>query len=101
MKKMLCFVLCLVLAGALGLHAFASGVVENDSDIHIPIYKNGDANGDGEVNQDDVTLIMQYAAGWKVSVKKSAADVTGDGIVDGKDSTLLTQYLANWKVTLK
>ena len=60
----------------------------------------GDANGDGEVNGMDATLLLQYAAGWDVEVNEAAADVNGDGSVDGMDATLLLQYAAGWDVTL-
>ena len=103
MKKFICIILCIGMLTLFQTSVFASGVTGEDTDITIPIYKNGDANGDGYVNKKDAEALMQYAAGWNVAIKKSPADVTGDGKVDGMDATLLLQYLA-WgssKVTLK
>lgn len=60
----------------------------------------GDANGDGVVDGMDATLLLQYAAGWDVTVDEAAGDANGDGVVDGMDATLLLQYAAGWDVTL-
>lgn len=62
--------------------------------------KPGDLSGDGKINGKDSTLLMQYLAGWDVTIDTAAADLNGDGKVNGKDSTLLLQYLAGWDVTL-
>lgn len=101
MKKLICILLCVITLACCCFAAMASGVTEEDTDITIPIYKPGDANGDGKVNRADADLLLQYAAGWNVSVKKAPADVTGDGKIDGQDATLLLQYLSGMKVTLK
>ena len=61
----------------------------------------GDVNGDGKVNTKDSTLILQYYAGWDVSINLDAADVNGDGKVNTKDSTLILQHYAGWDVELK
>ena len=101
MRKLLCILLCVVTLALCCFAAMASGVTEEDTDITIPIYKAGDANGDGKVNRADADLLLQYAAGYNVSVKKTPADVTGDGKIDGMDAMLLLQYtsgLANVKL---
>ena len=73
-----------------------------DSADYVPKPKieYGDANGDGKVDGNDATLLLQYAAGWNVEIHMVAADANGDGKVDGNDATLLLQYAAGWNVTL-
>lgn len=66
----------------------------------VTVYAVGDANGDGSVDGNDATLLLQYAAGWSVTIEPLAADANGDGIVDGNDATLMLQYAAGWNVTL-
>ena len=61
----------------------------------------GDADGDGDADGNDATLLLQYAAGWEVTIDEDAGDVDGDGDVDGNDATLLLQYAAGWSVTLQ
>ena len=92
MKKLICILLCVVTLALCCFAAMASGVTEEDTDITIPIYKQGDVNGDGKVNGTDADLLLKYVAGHNVSIKKAPADVTGDGKVDGMDATLLLQY---------
>ena len=58
----------------------------------------GDVNGDGVVNNKDVTRLFQYLAKWEVSVGAATVDVNGDGVVNNKDVTRLFQYLAKWEV---
>ena len=60
----------------------------------------GDINGDGELNNKDVTRLMQYLAGWDVVVNDEALDVNGDGVVNNKDVTRLMQFLADWDVEI-
>ena len=54
----------------------------------------GDANGDGEVNADDVTHILQYVT-HKIAdvVDRIAADVTGDGKVTVRDANKIQKYV--------
>ncbi len=95
MKRFICVLLCLSALFLTPLRSFAV-------DITVPIYPQGDFNGDRKVNKTDADLYLQYASGWNVSYKqKLAADITGDGKVDGMDATLILQYLAGWKVALK
>ena len=60
----------------------------------------GDVNGDAVVDGMDATLLLQYAAGWDVTIEMAEGDANGDGTVDGMDATLLLQYAAGWDVTL-
>ena len=61
----------------------------------------GDADGNGKIDGNDATILLQYAAGWDVQINDAAADVNADGNIDGKDATLLLQYAAGWDVELK
>lgn len=61
----------------------------------------GDADDNGQVNAHDALLVMQYDAGWDVSVEKTNADVNGSGSVDLDDAVLIFRYGAGENVTLK
>lgn len=70
--------------------------IEKLSGGHTP----GDINGDGSVNNKDLTRLFQYLSNWDVSVNDAALDVNGDGSVNNKDLTRLFQYLSNWDVVI-
>lgn len=57
-------------------------------------YTPGDANGDGEVTSADALLVMQYTAGWSVSLSKVNADVNSSGSVDLQDAILIFKTAA-------
>ncbi len=65
-------------------------------DEHIP----GDINGDGSVNNKDLTRLFQYLSDWDVEVNEAALDINGDGSVNNKDLTRLFQYLSDWDVQI-
>ena len=66
----------------------------------VSVYDIGDVNGDLHVNEQDANLLLQYTAGWDVTIQTVTADVNGDGVINGNDATLLLQYAAGWDVTL-
>ena len=102
MKKLICIALCVVTLACCCFAVMASGVIEEGTDITIPIYKKGDVNGDGKVSKADADLLLKYVAGHNVSIKKKPADVTGDGKIDGMDAMLLLQKCSGLTgVTLK
>lgn len=70
---------------------------EPPADARIP----GDADNNGQVNARDALLVMQYDAGWDVSVEKTNADVNASGGVDLDDAVLIFRYGAGENVTLK
>lgn len=72
---------------------------------------NGDANGDGEVDILDVTLLMQYLADWDVvkngyviqnreesEYTRFYGDLDGSDVIDLSDVALLMRFLAGWDV---
>ncbi len=61
----------------------------------------GDANDDGTVDVQDALRIMQYCAGWSVSVNGYAGDVDADGDADLNDALLILQYASGLDVQLK
>ncbi|MBO5042589.1 MAG: Ig-like domain-containing protein [Clostridia bacterium] len=69
-------------------------------EVTVIDYIPGDINGDGVVNNKDVTRLMQYFAGWSVTVNTPALDVNNDGSYNNKDVTRLMQYLAGWNVEI-
>lgn len=66
----------------------------------VIIYKPGDINNDGKVNNKDLSRLFRYLSGWNVAVNTDRLDVNGDGKVNNKDITRLFKYLSGWKVTL-
>ena len=60
----------------------------------------GDINGDGAVNNKDLTRLLKYIAGEDVSVISQTLDTNGDGIVNNKDLTRLLKYIAGENVEL-
>ena len=64
-----------------------------------PVY--GDANSDGKVDLNDVTLMLQSIAGWTgITVNTDLADVNCDGEAKLDDVTLILQSIAGWNVEL-
>lgn len=59
-----------------------------------------DINGDGVVNNKDLTRLMKYLAGENVIVVQAALDVNGDNAVNNKDLTRLMKHLAGEDVSV-
>ena len=74
---------------------YAHWVAEENS-----IFLAGDINGDGVVNNKDLTRLMKYLSGEDVYVVEKALDVNGDGSCNNKDLTRLMKYLAGEDVKI-
>ena len=58
----------------------------------------GDANGDGEIDMQDVTLIVSYILGTPAETfKAKAADINDDGEIGMSDVMHIIQYILNGK----
>ena len=79
---------------ATGKHTYENGICTG-----CGAAQPGDLNGDGKLNNKDVTRLMQYLAGWDVDAAVPP-DINGDGKLNNKDVTRLMQYLAGWDVEI-
>lgn len=61
----------------------------------------GDADDNGAVDIQDALLVLQYDAGWNVTVNKENSDVDANSTVDLDDALLILQYGAGEDVTLQ
>ena len=66
----------------------------------VEVYCTGDINGDGKLNNKDLTRLFQYLSKWDVKVNNDMLDVNGDSKVNNKDLTRLFQYLSGWNVEI-
>ena len=64
------------------------------------LYTPADVNGDGVVNNKDLTRLMKYLAGESVDVVEAALDINGDGTINNKDLTRVMKYLAGEDVNI-
>ena len=80
------------------INKFVLGKSKLPTSISLTLY--GDVNSDGRVNNNDVTQLLHYLAGWNVSVNKKSSDVNKDGAINGKDVTAIKQYAKGWSGTL-
>ncbi len=60
----------------------------------------GDANDDGVVTTRDAMMIMQWIAGFDVTINEANANCSGDGTVTTRDAMMIMQWIAGFDVTL-
>ena len=53
----------------------------------------GDANGDGKVNNRDLGTMQQYLNGWDTTLDEKASDLNGDGKINNRDLGMLQKML--------
>ena len=111
-KKLLALILAIALivcALPLVYAAASDAATEEDTDIGVDVEDlpevdvsvvYGDVDGNGEVTALDATYVLQYVAGWDVTIDMVAADVDGNGEVTALDATYIFQYVAGWDITL-
>lgn len=87
-------------ANTLGEQTVTVKLSGKSTTFQVTVYGHGDADGNGTVDGADANLLLQYAAGWDVTINEMSADANGDGTIDGADATLMLQYVAGWDVTL-
>ena len=67
---------------------------QNITEADFPVETlRGDANNDGEVDINDVTLLIDYVLGKGVTVNITAADVNFDDMIDINDVTMIINYV--------
>ena len=69
-------------------------------EIEVIPYIPGDINGDGVVNNKDLTRLQRYLKGQNVEVQEAALDVNGDGKINNKDASRLQRYLRHGDVEI-
>ena len=69
-----------------------TGVAFTPYSEDAPTYKNGDVNGDNEVDLLDYVKLKKIIAGVDTSTGADP-DLDGNGVANGKDLTLLRKYL--------
>ena len=69
------------------------GVLIIDKDLEVITGLPGDINGDGQVDNRDVTRLLRFLRYPNVTVVEAALDVNGDGEVNNLDAETLIRYL--------
>lgn len=55
----------------------------------------GDADSNGTVNTRDALRVLQYAAGWNVTIDEHSADVNNNNVIEPYDAVLILQNIAS------
>ena len=88
------------LAAGQGTEVTAETVIEEDTTVYAHWRLPGDINGDGKVNNKDVTRLQKYLKGDDVEVVTFNLDTNGDGNVNNKDLTRLQRFVKGLEVEL-
>jgi uncharacterized repeat protein (TIGR02543 family) len=83
-----------------GTAVTAETVIEEDTTVYAHWRLPGDINGDGKVNNKDVTRLQKYLKGEAVEVVAFNLDTNGDGNVSNKDLTRLQRFVKGETVEL-
>ena len=70
--------------------------IDDGGVLSIDVILYGDVNGDGVVDEMDVTALERHFARWPGAINESAADVNGDRVVDEMDVVVLERHFARW-----
>ena len=81
-----------LLAGQ-GTQVTAETSFDEDATVYAHWRLPGDINGDGKVNNKDVTRLQKYLNGDEVEVMTFNLDTNGDGRVSNKDLTRLQRFV--------
>ncbi len=79
--------------GQVGDKVTVKTTFDEDTTVYAHWYLPGDVNGDGEVNNKDVTRLIRYIKYGDVAAVSYAHDVNGDGAKDNKDVTRLIRCI--------
>lgn len=92
MKKIICFILCLVMTMTIGFSASA----EDDVIMLLETYRFGDLDGNSEVNAADARICLRTAAKLDTlsGSTLNAADINGDGEVTSADARAILRASA-------
>ena len=72
-----------------------SRVVSEEGELSEESTKgNGDVNGDGQINNEDLELFKDYTKGYNVEINTVNADVNGDGVINLKDLGVLNKLIS-------
>ena len=54
----------------------------------------GDANGDGKLTNEDITLLVRHLSGWNVEIKTELVDMNSDEKITNRDAMMLIKSIA-------
>ena len=64
-------------------------------------FKYGDANGDGKVNSEDISLAVEYYINGKAALNFAAADMSKDGKINSEDISMMVDVYTSSSVKQK
>ncbi len=90
MLSLLMVLSCFNTAVFTGIETIFTHIAEAATATPVP----GDINGDGTVNNKDLTRLMKYLAGEEVETVTVCLDTNGDSNINNKDLTRLMKYIS-------
>ena len=70
-------------------------------EISQATFKYGDANGDGKVNSEDISLAVEYYINGKAALNFAATDISQDGKINSEDISLIVEQYTSSSVNGK